>query len=264
MPIIKEKSNLEKIASMYYGKSKSKILIQTHHGGAPGSLRVLKSVNSYSKTYPRNPNKFKSNEAFFCVKFNSFLPEIPLKMEEVYLKRQSQRVPFRPKKISRDDLEKILKWGLFYKEKDKSFTVPCGGALYHYEIYLCLFQSHLLPLGLYRYNPQTYTLALIKKGNLLESAEKALSCYLDRLRTSTGVMFFTSDLSESRTKYQHLSERLILLDMGHIMHSMNLAFTAMGYGVSNIGGGKAREIIDFLSESKKSNYIASIYFGGLK
>jgi len=75
-------------------------------------------------------------------------------------------------------------------------------------------------------------------------------------------MLFTSNLTESRTKYQHLSERLALLDIGHLMHSMNLSFTAAGYGVSNIGGGKAKKIIEFLSETKKSNYIASIYFGG--
>ena len=262
MPIIKEMSNLEKIALMYYGKSKSKILSQTHHNGRPGSWKIKVSVDKYFKTYPHNPNKFKSNEKLFHIRFNSSLPEIPLKMNDVYLSRRSHQKPFTPKKISRCELEKILKWGIFYNQQTGHFTVPCGGALYHYEIYLCLFQSHLLPLGLYRYNPQTYTLALIKRGNLLKSAELALNSYLDRLRTSTGIMLFTTNLSESRTKYQHLSERLILLDMGHIMHSMNLAFTAAGYGVSNIGGGKAKNIIDFLNESKRLNYIASIYFGG--
>ena len=262
MPIIKEMSNMEKIALMYYGKSRSEILPQTQHNGAPGSWKVRASVNKYLKTYPHNSNKFKSNEKLFHIKFSPSLPEIPLKMEEVYLNRRSHQPPFLPKKISRHDLEKILKWGIFYNQRNNHFTVPCGGALYHYEIYLCLFQSHLLPLGLYRYNPQTYTLALIKRGNLLKPAELALSCYQDRLRTSTGIMLFTTNLAESRTKYQHLSERLILLDMGHIMHSMNLAFTAAGYGVSNIGGGKARNIIEFLNESKRSNYIASIYFGG--
>ena len=30
-----------------------------------------------------------------------------------------------------------------------------------------------------------------------------------------------------------------------LMHSMNMAFTAAGYRVSNIGGGKAGNIIDF-------------------
>ena len=262
MPIIREMSNLEKISLMYYGKSKSKILPQTFESSRPVSWRVQKSIDKYFKTYPQNPDKFKSNEKLFHIKFNPTLPEMPLKMEDIYLSRRSHQPPFLPKKMSRQELEKILKWGIFYNPESSKFTVPCGGGLYHYEIYLCLFQSYLLPLGLYRYNPQTYTLALIKKGNLLQSAERVLDCYLDRLRTSTGIMLFTSNLFESRTKYQHLSERLILLDMGHIMHSMNLAFTAAGYGVSNIGGGKARNIIDFLNESKRSHYIASIYFGG--
>ena len=262
MPIIKEMSNLEKIASMYYGKSKSKILPQTHFESQPGSWRVQTSIAKYFKTYPWDPNKFKSDEKLFHIKFNSTLPEIPLKMEDVYLRRRTHQLPFRPKKISRMELEKILKWGIFYNQESNRFTVPCGGGLYHYEIYLCLFQSYILPLGLYRYNPQAYTLALIRKGNLLQSSERVVDGYLDRLRTSTGIMLFTSNLSESRIKYQHLSERHILLDVGHIMHSMNLAFTAAGYGVSNIGCGKARDIIDFLNESKKSHYIASIYFGG--
>ena len=261
MPIIKEMSNLEKIALMYYGKSRSKILPRTHYNSRPAGLKAKKSIENYNRSYKRNPNKFKSNDHLFCVQFNSSLPKIPHKMETVYLNRTSQQKPFTPRKATRGDLEKVLKWGLYYNEENSRFTVPCGGALYHYEIYICLFRSHLLPLGIYRYNPQSQTLALIKKGDFLKRAEKLLNCYLDRLKTSTGIMFFTSNLTESRTKYNFLSERLILLDVGHIMHSMNLAFTIGGWGVSNIGGGRHREIINFLSETR-SYYIASIYFGG--
>jgi len=126
MPIIREISNLEKIILMYYGKSKSKILNQTHHSGLLNSLRVNASIDNYFKTYKRNPDKFKSSNHLFYIKFNSSMPEFPLKMEEIYLKRRSHRDPFQSKKISRSDLEKILKWGIFYNEKNNHFTVPCG------------------------------------------------------------------------------------------------------------------------------------------
>lgn len=265
MPIIKEISSLEKIALMYYGRSKTQVLERTSYSSQPSQLRVNTSVNNYFKykqLQPEDNSKFRSNKHLFCLKFNSSFPDDSLDMKTIYINRESQRTAFSPQKISRKDLEKILKWGIFYNEKNKRFTVPCGGALYHYEIYLCLFRSHLLPLGLYRYNPQTYTLALIRQGNYLEEAMSALNCYFDRLKSSTGVIFLASNLSESRTKYKHLSERLVLLDTGHIMHSLNLSLTASGYGVSNIGGGINKKIVKFLCETKKLNYIASIFFGG--
>ena len=265
MPIIKEMSSMEKVALMYYGKSKTQVLERTNYNSKPSVLRLGTSVRNWTKykqDQKGDDNKFRSNKHLFYIKFDASLPESSLSMKTVYLKRRSQMTAFKPKKISRKDLERILKWGIFYNGQNSRFTVPCGGALYHYEIYLCLFRSYLLPLGIYRYNPQTYTLALIKKGDYIEEAAEALNCYFDRLRSSTGIICFVSNLSESRRKYDFRSERLILLDMGHIMHSMNLSLTASGYGVSNIGGGMDKKVIQFLGETKRSNYIASIFFGG--
>ena len=264
MPIVKEMSNMEKIALMYYGKSRTQVLKRTNYNSEPSVLRVNTSVMNYTK-YKQSQggdNKFRSNSHLFCIKFDDSLPECSLSMKAIYLKRRSRMTAFNPKKISRKDLERILKWGIFFNKQNSRFTVPCGGALYHYEIYLCLFRSHLLPLGIYRYNPQTYTLALVRKGDFMEEAVNAVNCYFDRLRSSTGVVCFVSNLSESRTKYEHRSERLVLLDIGHIMLSMNLSLTAVGYGVSNIGGGIDNKMIKFLGETKRSHYIASIFFGG--
>ena len=254
--------SLEKITLFYKGRKK--LLDRTNHNSQPSLARRALYVEKYYKYKSQKIHKFKSNDHLFCVKFNSSLPANPLKMETISLKRKSQMKTFQAKKASRKELEKILKWGIFYNKQNNRFTVPCGGALYHYEIYLCLLRSYLLPLGLYRYNPQSYTLGLIKKGNYMEKAVDVMACYLDRLRTSTGIMLFTSNLSESMRKYDYRSERLILLDIGHLMHSMNLSLTACGYGVSNMGGGLDKSILQFLGENKRSNYIASLFFGGLK
>ena len=261
MPIIREMSNMEKIAILYYGKSKTQALEQTNYNNALSLLRVNSSMENYIKYYKAKDDKFKSNSQLFSVKFDSSFPESSLNMKNLYLDRRSQTKAFSSKKISRAELEKILKWGIFYNQETKRFTVPCGGGLYHYEIYICLFQSYLLPLGLYRYNPQTFELGLIKRGNYRKEAVDILACYFDRLNSSTGVVFLTSDLSESKQKYNFLSERIALLDVGHLMHSLNLSFTAVGYGVSNIAGGIGKKIIKFLGENR-SNYIASLFFGG--
>ena len=260
MPIIKKMSNLEKITLMYKGKPH--ILERTNYNSQPSRLKAAVSVRRYYQYHKLKEDKFQSNDQLFCVKFDSSFPKNSLQMKTLYLKRRSQMTPFRHKKVSRKDLEKILKWGIYYNGKTKHFTVPCGGALYHYEIYLCLFRSYLLPLGLYRYNPQTYALGLIKRGNLMEDVVNVFNVYLDRLRTASGVMFITSNLLESKQKYDYRSERLILLDIGHLMHSLNLSFTACGYGVSNIGGGVDKKVIKFLGKTAKSNYIASLFFGG--
>ncbi len=259
MPIIRETSNLEKI-TLLYKKGRSSFLRRTDVNSLPSVSRKLLFMSHYKHT---QNNKFKSNKYIFHIKFDSSLPKNSLSMETVYLNRRSQMVPFSLKKVSRKDLEKILKWGIFYDKNKDRFTVPCAGGLYHYEIYLCLFRSHLLPLGLYRYNPQSYTLGLIKKGCYIETISSLLfDCFLDRLRSATGIIFLTSDSSEVTRKYDYLSERTILLDIGHLMHSMNLSLTASGYGVSNILAGGNRNIISFLGETKRANYIASMFFGG--
>ena len=255
-------SNLEKITLLYKGKSN--LLERTNYNSYPSRLKNAVSVSRYYQYRKPKDDKFQSNNQFFQIKFNSSFPESPLRMTSLSLKRKSRMTAFHPRKASRKDLERMLKWSIFYNSRNKHFTVPCGGALYHYEIYLCLFRSYLLPLGLYRYNPQIYTLGLIKKGNLMENVVSLFNVYLDRLRSATGIILLTSDLSESQQKYEHRSERLILLDVGHLMHSMNLSFTACGYGVSNIGAGLDTDIIKFLGESKRSNYIASLFFGGVE
>lgn len=260
MPIIKEMSNTEKIILMYKGKKHN--LNRTNYNSRPSESKITTSVKRYYQQSKPKDNKFKSNSHLFQIKFDDSFPKISLKMETIYLNRESQMTPFAHKKVSRHDLERILKWGIFYNKKTKRFTVPCGGALYHYEIYLCLFRSHLLPLGLYRYNPQSYTLGLIKKGGFIKSAVDVLNCYFDRLTSASGVILIISNPAESKQKYDFLSERIIPLDVGHLMHSFNLSFTACGYGVSNIAGGINRKVIQFLGENENSNYIASLYFGG--
>ena len=242
-------------------KGSSSILERTNYNSQPSLSRAALSIDKYYKYGRQRDSKFQSNKHLFCVKFDSSFPENPLPMKTVYLRRRSQMTPFRHRKVSRKDLEHILKWGIFYNKENKRFTVPSSGSLYHYEIYLCLFRSYLLPLGLYRYNPQTYTLGLIKKGHFIEDAMEIVNAYFDRLGSASGVIFLTSNVSESRQKYNYRSERLVLLDIGHLMHSLNLSFTACGYGVSNIGAGIDKKIIKFLGESR-SNYIASIFFGG--
>ena len=263
MPIIKEMSNMQKIALMYKGK-RPDVLERTNFNSQPSRLKSAVSVKRYLHYSKPKLNKFQSNNQLFRLKFDSSFPESSLKLETVFLNRQSHMTPFHHRKVSRKDLERILKWGIFYNEKNKHFTVPCGGALYHYEIYLCLFRSYLLPLGLYRYNPQSWTLGLIKKGNFMEQAVDVFNTYLDRLTSSSGVLLISSNLSESRRKYDYRSERYVLLDIGHLMHSLNLAFTACGYGVSNIGAGMDKKVIKFLAETEKSNYISSMFFGGKK
>ena len=260
MPIIREMSNIEKIILMYKGTPN--ILERTNYNSRPSQMKSAMSIDRYYQSKKQKNNRFQSNDQNFCVKFNSSFPKNPLSIKTLYLKRRSQMISFFSRKVSRKDLEQILKWSLFYNKENQRFTVPCAGSLYHYEIYLCLFRSYILPLGLYRYNPQTYTLGLIKKGNFMEDIVNLFSVYLDRLKSASGVIFLTSNLCESQQKYEYRSERLILLDIGHLMHSMNLSLTSAGYGVSNIGAGKDTNIIKFLTESKKSNYIASLFFGG--
>ena len=125
-------SYMEKVALMYYGKSKMKALERTNYNSAPSILRANTFKNNYERYKQHQKGdelKFKSNNHLFNIKFDTSLPENPLSMKTIYLKRRSQVTAFKSKKISRKDLEKILKWGIFYNKLNNRFTVPCGGGL---------------------------------------------------------------------------------------------------------------------------------------
>lgn len=263
MPIVKEVNNLEMVNLIYKGEPS--ILERTTMHSQPSLLRFSNSINNYlarTKNHPRE-NKFQSNKQLFRVQFDSHLPKIPATLREVYLNRKSCKDSFKDKKATRQDLESILKWGLFYKQETKSFTVPCGGGLYHYEIYLCLLRSHLLPLGLYRYNPQEFNLGLIKKGDYIEDIMSLLNhAYPEKVKSATGCVLLVSNHQVCRQKYDVRADRFILLDIGHLMHSFNLSCIANNYGVCNLGAGIDKNIIKFLEEPGQSLFVSSFLFGG--
>lgn len=114
-------------------------------------------------------------------------------------------------------------------------TVPSGGGLYPLEIYFHSARIEGLRAGLYHYSPAAREVRRLRDGDLTREISEAL--VQRNLALDTGVQFFVTGVFErSMFKYGDRGYRFVLLEAGHVSQNLNLAATALGLGVVNIGG----------------------------
>lgn len=117
-------------------------------------------------------------------------------------------------------------------------TVPSGGGLFPLELYFYQRGDVTgLEAGIYHYAPAGNVLHLVRPGN----HDAALAdAFVDFQRALAGnlsvVVFVTALFQRSVFKYRNKGYRFCLLEAGHVAQNLNLAATALGLGVINIGG----------------------------
>ncbi|MBN2851819.1 MAG: SagB/ThcOx family dehydrogenase [Clostridia bacterium] len=110
-------------------------------------------------------------------------------------------------------------------------TVPSAGARHAIETYLQVERVETLKKGVYRYLPLTHQLVYLKEGSLNEAIEGFLG-----QNFNADVMFFwTAVPYRMQYRYGSASEKLILLDAGHVCQNLYLACDAIGLGACAIG-----------------------------
>lgn len=117
-------------------------------------------------------------------------------------------------------------------------TVPSGGALYPLELYV--YQrgdvGGLEP-GIYHYSPSANALHLVRPGNADAPLAHGLVDFQRHLATDLSIVVFVTALFQRAVfKYRNKGYRFCLLEAGHAAQNLNLAATALGLGVINIGG----------------------------
>ena len=146
---------------------------------------------------------------------------------------------FRPTPISKQTFSTLLSsvFGMtrYYNESalDKRIikTSPSGGARHPLEAYCAVQNVRGIPPGLYHYEVESNSLALIGAFPGTEVIN-ALFSGQHWVMAAAVTFFFTAVLHRSMWKYDHSRAlKVTLLDAGHVGQTFHLTATALGLGV---------------------------------
>lgn len=216
---------------------------------------------------------FKSYPRFDKIKLLKQFKKNKTPFEEVVIKRKSVR-EFNGKPVSKEEISKMLFMSAGIKElrtatqikdsfedafspkginKEKikdswdasTRTYPSAGARYPLEIYLIIFESKEMELGIYHYNVKEHSLELIKKGNFRDLMVELLYGQ-ELVKKASLVILISAVFSRTQNKYGERGYRYILFDAGHLGQNIYLVATSMNLGCCAIGGFKDDEINELL------------------
>ena len=113
-------------------------------------------------------------------------------------------------------------------------AAPSAGALYPLEVYAVANRVEGLDRGLYRYDPASHSLGLLREGDLRSDLLQA--CLGQGMVASAGlVVVLSAVFQRTRWKYGERAYRYVLLEAGHVGQNLYLAATALGLGACAIG-----------------------------
>jgi SagB-type dehydrogenase family enzyme len=138
---------------------------------------------------------------------------------------------------------------------------PSGGGLYPLEIYISARNVDGLEAGLYHFNPRRQLLELIREGDQAFNLSPAF-VQRDVIEGAACVWLIAAIFERTVFKYGNRGYRFALIESGHLAQNANLAATALGLGVLNMGGFFDRDVDEFLGfDGLNQSTIYSIAFG---
>lgn len=165
-------------------------------------------------------------------------------------KRRSRR-GYKETPLSIQELSYLLWATQGVKRIDKDLvwtirTVPSAGARHPYETYLIVNHVDGLGRGVYRYLPLTHELLSI--SNNPDTRDKVYAAsYRESFVADAPVCFVWSCIPyRGEWRYNSKAHKSMLLDAGHICHSLYLASESINCGTCAIGGYYQRGFDDIL------------------
>lgn len=138
---------------------------------------------------------------------------------------------------------------------------PSGGGLYPLEIYISARNVDGLESGLYHFNPRRQLLELIREGDQTFELSPAF-VQRDVIEGAACVWLIGAIFERTVFKYGNRGYRFALIESGHLAQNANIAATALGLGVLNMGGFFDRDVDEFLDfDGLNQSTIYSIAFG---
>ena len=231
-----------------------------HYDASLSNEQVAEIMTNLYDTFPyRNFQSIQLPETFSPVK-RTFL--------EAVLDR-STPANITPVKLTLEDLRTLLhcSYGVTRNDQQEHLnrafrTIPSGGALYPLELYFYTSRVDELESGLYHYNPTQNAIQLLRPGNFEASLSEIFVSFQSNLAYDTSlIVFITAVFNRSTFKYKEKGYRFALFEAGHLAQNLNLAATALDFGVINIGGYHDRLADRFLGLDGLNH--STIYINGI-
>lgn len=192
------------------------------------------------------------------------LPDEGVTLEQAIRARRSRRT-FTGAPVTLAQLSKLLflTYGIT-GATDPSGTpgraAPSAGARYPLELFLVVRAVVGAPPGVYHYHPETHALELVDAGDATDALSYAL---FDQpfLRDAAFTLLVGAVFTRTLVKYDERGYRLLLLDAGHAVENLYLAASAMGLGVTGLGGfldDKLNALVKLNGEDENVLYCAAV------
>jgi SagB-type dehydrogenase family enzyme len=122
-------------------------------------------------------------------------------------------------------------------------SVPSGGALYPIDVYAVVGESGVdeLESGVYRYEPGTHEITLVKEGDLRRELAKAALGQMWMAGAPVNLII-TAEYSRSSSKYGERGVRYSMIEAGHVGQNIFLQAEALGLGAGIVGAFNDREV----------------------
>jgi len=123
-------------------------------------------------------------------------------------------------------------------------SVPSGGALYPIDVYALVGENGVdeIESGVYRYEPGTHEITLVKEGDLRRELAKA-SLGQMWMAGAPVDLIITAEYSRSSSKYGERGVRYSMIEAGHVGQNVFLQAEARDLGAGIVGAFNDREVI---------------------
>lgn len=159
-----------------------------------------------------------------------------MSVEEAIAKRRSIR-EYTSEPLTLEDISQLLWAAQGITEPTKMFrAAPSAGATYPLEVYIVVKEGGVVGLeaGVYKYDPYTHSIKLVKRGDYSEELYKA--CLEQEWVLNAPVNIVITAVYERTTRrYGERGIRYVHMEAGHVGENIYLQATALGLGTVAIG-----------------------------
>lgn len=137
-------------------------------------------------------------------------------------------------------------------DRDKPFfrTAPSGGARHAIETYIYVDKMNDIETGLYRYLPLDHKLVLVHNDDI-----RSITDGLEFTFGAPVTFMWTAVPWRMEWRYGHCSEKIILIDVGHICQNLYLACESIGFGTCAVGAYDQNAIDDYMKLDGENEFL---------
>jgi SagB-type dehydrogenase family enzyme len=183
-------------------------------------------------------------------------------VEEALAERRSVR-DYSPDPLTLQEISQLLWAAQGVTGTDGERTAPSAGALYPIDLYLAVGNVEDLAPGLYKYRPETHTLAIVAEEDLRKELAAAA---LDQecVRDGAVAIIITAVYKRTTRKYGERGRRYVHMEAGHVAQNIYIQAASLGLGTVMIGAFEDDDVTTILDLPKTEAALGILPVGRLK